>query len=189
MSVFNRVVVVIIALAVAAGAIITVLVTAGAITPGALPYNWFESSLQRAADATSGSAAAIIVVSIAVVLGMIVLLVFEVRPLRRRALLLISSKNEGITTIDKESVRVLAERTAAAGDYVRDAECDVDEIVGGLFISCRAKLSMGCNVPEASAEVQSKVKEAVEQFAGLPVAQVNVKAEYESSGAKQLLVR
>ena len=189
MAVFNRLVAVIVALAVFAGAIITLLVTAGAVTPGVLPYKWFESSLQRAADTTSGSAAAIIIVGVAVALCMIVLLLLEVIPLRKRVSLLIRSTGEGVTTIDKESVRVLAERTAAAVNEVRDAKCDVDEMVGGLFISCWARLSIGCNVPEISAELQNKVKEAVEGFTGLPVAQVDVKVAYESMGARRPLVR
>lgn len=58
MSVFNRVVVVVIAVVILAGAVITLFVATGVSTPNLLPYGWFESQLQRVADAIGGSLAA-----------------------------------------------------------------------------------------------------------------------------------
>lgn len=188
MSAFNRVVVVIVALVILAGAIITLLVTTGAATPDVLPYGWFESTLEKAADASGGDAAAVIVVSVIIALGMITLLSFEFIPLRKRVPLLVSSTEEGITTIDQESVRVLAEKTAATGRNVRNAECSIRAKTQGLAISCRASVALGSNIPEVSAELKSKIKEAVERSTGLPVAEVDVKAKYETVEAKRLAV-
>ena len=188
-SVFNRVVVVIIIMLILAGAVITLLVATEVSTPEVLPYGLFESQLQRVADATGGSAAAIIAVSAIIALGMIALLFVEVIPVRKPALLLISSTEQGIATIDKDSVRVLAEKTVATLHYVRDIRCSIGQRTGGLLISCRASVALGTNIPEASAELQNKIKEAVEQFTGLRVLEVDVKAKYEKAEAKRLAVR
>lgn len=187
MHIFNRVVVVIVGLVILAAAVITLLVATGASAPDIVP--WFESQLQRVADATGGGAAAIIAVSVIIALGMVALVFFELRPLRRPVPLLISSTEQGIATIDKESVCVLAERTAATVTNVHDVKCSVGERAGGLRISCLASVALGSNIPEVSAELQSKIKEAVERLTGLPVAQVDVKTKYEPLEAKRLAVR
>lgn len=188
-SVFNRVVVVIISMLVLAGAVITLLVATEVRTPEVLPYGLFESQLQRVADATGGSAAAIIAVSAVIALGMIALLFVEVIPTRKPVLLLISSTEQGITTIDKNSVCVLAEKTAATLHYVRDVKCSIGQRTGGLLISCRASVALGSNIPEVSAELQNKIREAVEQSTGLRVVEVDVRAKYETVEGKRLAVR
>ena len=173
----------IVALVVLAGAVITLIVTAGATTPSS--YGWFESALQRAADATGGNAAAIIAVGVIIALGMVALLLFELIPVRKAAPLLISSTEEGVTTIDQDSVRLLAEKTAtSAVSNVRDIRCVVGEKAGGLTISCRASVALGSNIPEVGAELQNKVKDAVEKLTGLPVVKVDVKAKYETVKAR-----
>lgn len=58
--------------------------------------------------------------------------------------------------------------------------------MGGLVISCQARVSLASNVPEVCAGLQSSVKEAVEELTGLPVAQVNVRTKYESTDARHL---
>ena len=189
MSVLNRVVVVIICLAILAGAVITLLVATGGSEPDIMPSGWLESQLQRAADATGGDAAAITAVCVIIALGMIALLVFELSPFRKPVPLLISYTEKGIATIDRESVCLLAEKTAAASQYVRDVECTAKERTGGLVITCLASVALGCNVPELSAELQTNVKQSIEQMTGLPVAQVDVKTKYESVGGKRLALR
>ncbi len=188
MSAFNRAVVAIVALLVLAGAVILVLVAANAIDPADLPSGWFDRALDRADTATGGTRAAFIAVSLIVALGMLALLVFEVTTVRRPAALLISSDESGITTVDQDSVRILAEKTASAIRAVRTISCDVAEKPGGLAISGQALVALGSNIPEVSTEMKSKIKEAVEQFTGLPVAQVNVKVRYETVEARRLTV-
>jgi uncharacterized alkaline shock family protein YloU len=187
-SALNRAVAVIVALIVLAGAIILVLVAANAIEPDDLPSGWADRPLDRADVAVGGTKAAFIAVSLVVALAMIVLLFLELATTRRPLALLIGSDETGTTTIDQDSVRVLAEKTAAAARNVREVKCEVAEKVGGLVIHSRASVAMGSNIPEVSAEIKGKIKEAVQQFTGLPVAQVNVKAKYESVEARRLAV-
>ena len=186
-SVLNRIVVVIVALVILAGAVITLLVATGASS--ADMFRGFQSQLQGAADASGGGAAAIIAVAAVIALGMLALLLLELIPLRKAVLLLISSTEEGITAIERESVCELAEKTAAVVHNVRDVRCSVRERAGGLLVSCRALVALGTNIPQVSAELQSKIKKDVEELTGLPVAEVDVKAKYESVEVKRLIVR
>jgi uncharacterized alkaline shock family protein YloU len=189
MSIFNRVLVIIVALVILAGAVITLLVAAGVSPPDVLPYGWFEPQLQGIADATGGTAAAIIALTVVIALGMIALLFFEFAPSGKPASLLISSAENGVVTIDVESVCMLAEHTATSTRGVRRVKCRVRESAGGLLISCRASLALGTNIVEMGADLRSKIKEVVEQLTGLPVAQVDIRTKYESREAKPLAVR
>ena len=188
MSAFNRVVALIVALVVLAGAVITLLVATGINNPGTYP--WFESQLQRVADATGGSAAAIVAVSVIIALVMIALFILEAIPFRKPVPLLVSTKEEGTTTISKESVCILAEKAAAAVHGVHDVRCGIGEKVGGLVISCQVSVALGSNIPELSAELKNKVKDSVEQLTGLPVTLVDVETKYgRPVQAKRLGVR
>ncbi|MDY7018569.1 MAG: alkaline shock response membrane anchor protein AmaP [Chloroflexota bacterium] len=185
MAIFNRVVVVIVGLTILAGAIVVLLVATGVGTADVLLYGWFEPQLNH----VLGSIEISIAISIAVILGMIAMLVFEFRPLQKPPPLLISSTEEGIVIIDADSICMLAESTAAVIHSVRDVRCRVRESTGGLVISCRALVILGSNVVEIGAEIQRKIKEAIERLIELPVVQVNVKVRYESIEARRLLVQ
>ena len=189
MSIFNRAVVVIVGVVILIGAVITFLVASRASAPGVLPYGWFQPQLQDVADTTGGSAAGIIAVSMIIALIMLVMLLFEFELLRRSVNLLISSTENGVTTIDKNSVCLLAEKTSTNIHGMHDIKCNVKERAEGLVFSCRAWVLMGSNIVEVSAESQNKIKETVEHLTGLLVAQVNINFKYKSAEAKRLSVR
>ena len=187
MSIFNRLVVVVIALLILAGAVITLLVSFGVIIPDILIL--FEPQLRAVADATGSIAVGIVAVSVLIVLGMIAILVLEAMPTRKPPRVLISSSEEGIVTIDIKSICMLAEKTAAVIHSVRNVKCYTKKAAGGLVISCQSLVILGTNLPEVGTELQSKIKEAIEQFTGLTVASIDVSAKYESVEARQLAVR
>lgn len=189
MSIFNRAVVIIVALVILVGAVITLLVATGVSTPDVLPYDWFESQLQAVADAMGGSLAAIIAISVVIAIGMIVLLFFEFTPSGKPASLIISSTENGVITIDPGSVGVLAEHTVTSARGVHRVKCHVKESAGGLLISCQASLALGSNILQIGADLRSKIKEVVEELTGLPVAQVDIRTRYEPGKAKRLAVR
>ena len=189
MSIFNRVVVVVIALAILVGAVITFLVAAGVVTPDILPYTWLEPQLQRVSDATGGRAGNIIAINVVVALGMIVILLGEFIPLNKPATLLINSTDKGVSTIDVDSVCILAEHTGATIRDVRDVKSSVRESADGLLISCRTSVALGSNLLELETESRNRISETIEQLTGLPVARVDIKIKYESKKAKQLAVR
>ena len=186
-SVFNRVVVVVIALLILAGAVITLLVSSGVIIPDILSL--FEPQLRAVAAASGVIAFSIITVSMLIALGMIAILVLETMPMRKPPRVLISSSEEGVVTIDIKSICMLAEKTAAVIHSVQNVKCYTKKAAGGLVISCQPLVILGTNLPEVGTELQSKIKEAIEQFTGLTVASVDVSAKYESVEARQLAVR
>jgi type IV secretory pathway VirB2 component (pilin) len=118
MTAFNRIVVILVALVLLAGSIITMLVATGATAPDS--YGWFDFILQKAADASGGDLAGVIAVAVVIALISVVVLLIELSLNRHPAHLLISSSEEGITTINQESISLLAEKTAAAVQNVRD---------------------------------------------------------------------
>lgn len=187
MTTFNRVIVVIVALLILAGAVIIWLVAAGASTPDIFPF--FETQLQAVADATGSTAVTIIVISILVALAMLAILIGEFNFLREPRPLLVSSTEEGSVTIDPNSICVLAEATATNIHSVHQVKCSIRERTGGLLISCRPLVVLGTSIPEVGVELQSKIKEAVEQLTGLAVAEVDIEVKYKPVEARRLAVR
>ena len=188
MSKFNRVAVVVSCLAVLALAMIVLLVTTEVITPAFLPSDWFDELAQKAIDSTGGTRAALIAIAVVLAVVALALSILELVPIRRRRLLLVSSNQAGITTIEQDSVRLLAEKTAASVRAVRHVHCTVREGINGLIISSRASVGLGNSIPEVSGELRTRIKESVEQFTGLPVVEVDVKAQYEPTEARHLTV-
>jgi uncharacterized alkaline shock family protein YloU len=189
MSIFNRVVAVVIALAILAGAVIIFLVAVKVITPDILSYAWLEPQLQKVSDATGGRAGNIIAITVVVALGMIIILLAEFMPLNKPAALLINSTEKGISTIDVDSVCTLAEHTGATIRDVRDVKSSVRESADGLLISCRTSVALGSNLLELETESRNRISETIEQLTGLTVARVDIKVKYESKKARQLAVR
>ena len=188
LSVVNFVAVVVIALAVLAGALLTVAVAVGISPPNVLPYDWFESSLQAVADASGGQAAAIVTAAAAVGLAMGTVLFFEVRGGRARAFLIAASE-AGSTTIEEASVRILAERTGVSLHGVHDVRCRVSENAGHLVLACHVSISVGGNAVEIGNELQARVKEAIEQSTGLGVTRVDIRVRYRPRESRRLAIR
>ncbi len=185
----NRIIAVVASVVVLAGAVIVLLVTAGAVSSGFVSIDWLEIPLERASEASGGSLAVIIVVSVILLALALLVLVLEFSSRGRQDLLLISSGEEGSASVDEGSVRLLAERAASGVSGVREVQCWVRERSSGLSISCRALTVMGSNVPELSDEIHKQIKETVSQYTGLPVADVKVTVRYEKAEGKRVMVR
>jgi hypothetical protein len=187
---FNRVATIIFALLILGGGVIILLVVFGAMLPDeVLPYGWFSGQLEGVASATGSDKVIAIGVSITLALGMLVALSLELMPHRRRFPLLIKSDESGILTLEQESARHLASKIGLTVQGVRDIDSQIGETSGGLAITCNASLALGANVPEIGAELQSRIKQDVEQLTGLPVAHIVIKSHYESVEARSLAVR
>ncbi len=185
----NKIIAIIVAVAVLAAAAIVLLVTAGAVSPDFVPVDWLEVPLERASDATGGSLITIIVVSVLLLVGALLVLVLEFSRRGREDELLISSSEAGSATVDHDSVRLLAERAASGASSVRQVRCWVKHKPDGLLISCRALSVMGSNIPEVSAEIQGNIRETVSEYTGLSVADVRVTVKYERVDRKHAMVR
>lgn len=186
MHAFNRIVVILLALVLIAASIYVLLVAVDALEPESAPGTVFQDQLQTVADATGGERALYIAIPIILALVLVGILTWELTPGRRPMPFLINSNEGGVTTIDRESVRLLAEKTAATNRGVREVHCETADVQERLSILCYATVAMGTNIPELGKEIQDKIKESVENYTGLPVTNVNVKAKYETVEAKRL---
>ena len=98
MTAFNRIVVVLVALVLLAGSIITLLVATEATSPDS--YGWFDFILQKAADTSGGDLAAVIAVAVVIALISLIVLLIELALSRQPAPLLISSfASSTVTTV------------------------------------------------------------------------------------------
>lgn len=183
-SLINRLLIVLIAFVVLVGAIITLLVAGGVSGPE--QFGWLQVPLETVTG--GASAFGIMAIGGVVAAAMLCVLVFELRP-PRAASFLVSTGENGITTIDKDSIILLAEKVGASFHNIRSIRCHVWEDAGHIDFYCRVVLVMGSDVVEAGKELQSKIKQTVEQLTGLCVVTVDVRAKYETGKSRHLTAR
>ena len=189
MNTFNRVFTIVLALIILAGAVIVLLVTFGAVLPDFLPYGWWSGQLEGLTQIKGGDLALAIGVSIVLAVGMIVLLIFEALPRRGGRPLLISSGEEGSVTIHPESICLLANNIGLTTHNVNRIDNSIRKSPEGLVIKSKPVVALGANVPQVSAELQSHIKEAIEESTSLAVSRVIVNAHYEPVKGKSLAVK
>jgi hypothetical protein len=178
-SVFNRIVVVLGALAVLAGAIVTVGVAAH-VWPPYILLGWFQPQLQLASEATTASRVAIVCLSAVAAVGMLALLLAELIPLRTSVVHVLSTTDKGVATIENQSLCLLAERTGETVHGVNDVDSFIRDSDDGLLIKCRAIVALGANLLEINPELKSRVRDTIQQLTGLRVARVDIKFKYNS---------
>jgi hypothetical protein len=204
MELWNRILISLISLLVLAGAIVTLLVATDAVAPDFLPGggsgelvgdSWFEPQLRDLSDFSGSGLVVTIVVTILVALSMLGLLLVEMRPIvRSRRSLRISSTPDGALSIEAASVRLLAEKTGMSNRNVSSLKCLLRvrrrAIAGGsasIAIVCYPRVILGSNVPEIREDLQTRIKQSVEQLTGLTVLQVHVVSRYERGDSARLM--
>ncbi len=179
MSVFNRLLIILLdlLLLVAAGAVL--LTAVGVTQPEQLaPTPWFVDRLVpfTQLDPTSWSWA--LGVSIVLLLVGLLLLFLELRP-RPRESPRITLKQDGLgrVTVARDGVRELVDREAGRVAGVMEVRSRVEEDPAGLRILCRLSVDPTGSMPEMTQELQERLKVVVEQHLGRRVAEVSVDAQ------------
>ena len=203
----NRLAVALGAIFVIVAAVVTVLVATGAIKswflPGGGDYptnkaeGWFDRELTDLANFTGSAEIISIVVPIVVGLVMLVVLALEFRGLlgRREVLLPVSATEQGTLNVEASSVQLLAERTGSINRNVTSLRCRLALMRGSpprgparIVIACRPLVVLGTNVQELRDDLQSRIKEVVEQLTGLHVERVDVRrVRYDRGEERRLL--
>jgi hypothetical protein len=184
MNIFNRMVVILLDLVLLAGAILMLLITFGAVTAQqVLPAGTAETGVGQwlASFATMPPSTALFATlgaALVVVLGLI-LLVYELRLSPQDTTIRIRDDGLGRVTVRRESVRDLIRHTAAQLPDVLQVDTRIDIGQQGLTIACRTSLTPDAHIPQVSAELQSRIKQAVEQHLGMKVANITVQAQLE----------
>jgi hypothetical protein len=184
MNIFNRLVVILIDLVLLAVASLMLLITFGVVTAQqVLPSGTVETVPGQwlASFATMPPSAAVIAVlgaALVVVLGLI-LLVYELRVAPPDTTICIRDDSLGRVTVRTQSVRDLIRHTTAQLPDVLQVDPQIDIGQQGLTIVCRTSLSPEAHIPQVSAELQSRIKQTVEQHLGMKVANVTIQAQLE----------
>ena len=202
MNRLNRFAILLVALLVLVGAVVTLLAVTEATDPDFLPGGsgedaWFFQQLNSLAGFSGSGKAITIVVSIVVALAALEILFLEISPIitRRRDTLQISSTPEGALTVDTGSVKLLSERTGIINRNISSLRCDVGagrRPPGGgsasIVIRCYPRLILGSNLPEVRDDLQTRIKKTVEQLTGLTVLQVHVvRVRYDRDDSSRLI--
>jgi hypothetical protein len=202
---WNRLIVLLVALLLVVGAVVTVLVATESVDPDFLPGgteprstdSWFYAELDGLRDLDGTDKTIALVVSVAVGLSMLGLLYVELdRAMGSRDLLLpISFTDDGMLTIARSSVQLLAERTGATNRHITSLRCRVGvrrrPTTGEpatITIECYPRVDLGSDVQEVRDDLQARVKDAVQRLTGLIVLRVDVmRVRYDRGDTARLL--
>lgn len=184
MNIFNRIVVILLDLVLVAGAILILLITFGVVAAHQmLPSGTAEIGVGQwlasfAAMPPSTTLITTLGAALVIVLGLI-LLVCELRPAPQDTMIRIRDDGLGRVTMRRESVRDLIRYTTAQLADVLQVDPRIDIGPQGLNIACRTSLTPDAHISHVSAELQSRIKQTVEQHLGMKVANVSVQAQLE----------
>ena len=200
MNLWNQIIVSVAATFIFVAAVVTLLVTVEAVGPDFLPGGtagdaWFYEQLQGVRDFSGGPQAITIGVTVIIALAMLALISLEFIPSERRRTLGISLTQEGALTVDTNSVRFLTERTGIINRNVSAIRCRLvvkkrasGGVPASIVILCYPRVIMGSNLAEIRDDLQTRIKQVVEQLTGLTVLKVHVvRIKYERSDDTRLI--
>lgn len=180
MSIFNRLLIILLSLAllVAAGAIL--LVTLGIVEPAQLALtSWIEDRLEPFTTLSERDQ----IVTSAVCGGLLVigllLLLFELKPPGDDGRMTLTRDARGRVTVKRDGIAALADRETLQIPGVMESRARVDEDGKRVRIRERVSVERGAQVAATTEAIRERVKTAVEQHVGKPVADVRVDAQLE----------
>lgn len=186
MNAVNRLLVILLALAVIAAAVIVFLVAAEIARPSdVMPGGWVRDQLREIDQLGGGRKAASIGAVVAAAVVAVFLLILEALPLWRVEKLAVADIGGKGFHIYADSIKQLIEQAGRQTDGVKAVSSELRDTQQGLRISCEATLDSSANMPEAGSELQTRAKAAVESMAGVSVAEVRVKLRYEGPPPEQ----
>lgn len=177
MNAFNRLLAVLLALALTAVGGLTLAVAAGWLHPDALlRYPW--SHLLAPAYLAEGAEWRWVVAgSVAAMLGGLALFVVELSSLAPRPReIRIRSTESGEVRVSLRSVRELADRLGGEHPSVRGIRTRVRERRGGVEVLGDVSVDPTVPLPHIAEELQSAIRQGVERFLGLSVTEVRLTA-------------
>ena len=187
MNIFNRIVMLVLALIVFAFGATTFLLLTGIVVPEnsylrailALYSAWRAVALLRGATTNI----AVLVALLLAIVGLVVI-ILELLPLgrlfRRREpkQYVVRQDSLGQVTLGRSMVRDLVQHVAEdVPGVVHADEPEVKDGADGLRISTRASLAWDADAPSVGQQLQERVKDSVQTQLGLPVAEVHVTAQ------------
>ncbi len=192
MNAFNGLLAVVVSLAAFAGGVLILLIVTETVSPQHFPGEVLRQFLTNMVEHTGATLWRDVGIAVGLIAAGLLALVLEAWQLTRTAtpgMVLLSSEPDGVVRLSLDSITELAKRTGAGIRDVRNIRCHVRVISGGLSIRCAVGLRMGADVPAASSDVQTNIREVVERLTSLPVRDVPVRARYIGNRDQPVLVR
>jgi uncharacterized alkaline shock family protein YloU len=179
-ALFNRLLIILLAVVVLITAIAALLTTLGVIQPVQLAVagSWFVDRLLpfTQLDPTTGT----LTVGVCMVLIVLALLLLflELRPgPREPRRITLKDDDLGRVTVALDGLRELVDREASRVEGVVRVRSQVEQEPPGLRIACRVSVDPASSVPDMTQALRERVKTAVEHHVGLVVSHVSVDAQ------------
>ncbi len=188
MKQLNRIIALFTCLTVLVSSVICLLVITQVFSPAVLPggsdiprtASWFQPQLEAlAASSETSLLVNLLIFSVIGLLSSFILYIELKSPYKAKSLI-ISSAPEGNLTIEEDSIRYLVEKTGTNNRHIISMRCNVKiekrtpNIPNTISINCSPKITLGSNVQAIRDDLQTRVKDKVENLTGLIVHKVNV---------------
>jgi len=186
MNVLNRIIgivlfLLLLAIAVAAIAIVTGLVTATAVDQVVTyaPIHHMTTDLEALTMSTKA-----LVIAAAVIVGLISLwlLGLELRPPRRPRKMTLSTDSGGEVDIRHDVIRQVARQASLDVAGVEDVDIDVARRRESIRVKCRATIDRFADATAVGSQVETSIRQRLEQMLGRPVERVDVDVEPAKPG-------
>ena len=180
MALFNRLVIILLALVVLVTASAVLLTTVGVLDPAqlALAGPWFVDRLVPFTQLDATNRSLTLGLCLALIVLALLLLFLEMRPGPRGARQITLKQDAlGRVTVTLDEVRQLADREAGQVPGVTSVRSHVETEPPGLSIACRVSVDPAGSIPDMTDELRERLKAAVEHHVGLAVTQVSVDAQ------------
>jgi hypothetical protein len=187
-ALFNRLLIILLALVVLVTTIAALLTTLGLIQPVqlALAGSWFIDRLIPFTQLDPMTGTLTVGVCLVLIVLALLLLFLELRPGPREARrITLKDDDLGRVTVALDGLRTLANREATRVDGVLRARTQVEQEPPGLRIACRVSVDPASSVPDLTQTLRERLKAAVEHHVGLKVSHVSVDAQVAPLGTNQ----
>lgn len=190
MDLFNRLVVTVLSLLLAAGGIMVSMAVGGGLPPS-LPQQqpqlaplleWLQGLPPPYPYWSVVGGAALAAVALLV-------LYLEVRPPARSPALLVSRDERGTVTVSMPGLRRLAEHVARTQPGVENAEARARVSGAGVAFMCRVLVAPQVSTPELAARIREELSATVERHTGRPASRIDVHVVVREEAAVRRLPR
>ncbi len=177
MNIFNRLLVIVITLAVLGAATLLILLTANLVMPEQLTtWSWLLARIQAIDAFAARHQVTTILVSLTVLLLGMTLLYYELR-LASRPQLVLRQDDLGRMTVSLAGVGELANHAAKQVTGVLEASTRVKAKAKGLRILSRVSVDRSARLADISKQLQERIRTTLEEHLGYPVTNVSVMAQ------------
>ncbi|MBV9578673.1 MAG: alkaline shock response membrane anchor protein AmaP [Chloroflexi bacterium] len=179
MGVFNRLLIILLALVVLVAAGAVLLTALGVIQPAQIAASsvWVADHLAPYSNLDPTRMGWTIGICVVLMVLAIVLLVLELRVRRGARRITLKEDELGTVTVALDGVRELVDREAGQVAGVKSAHSHVEQQPQGLRIECQVAVDPASSVPDLTRELRERLKTAVQHHVGMTVTEVSVDAQ------------